>query len=41
MDMGSTNGLMEGNIKEIGKIIKWMEQANLLGQMAGNIKGNI
>jgi len=31
-------GLMENNIRDIGRIIKWMERVFLNGQMEGYIK---
>jgi hypothetical protein len=33
MEMELIHGLMEENIKENGKIIKWTEKENLLGQV--------
>jgi hypothetical protein len=35
------NGLMEGNLWEIGKIIKWMAMVNFNGLMEENIKATI
>ena len=34
-------GLMEGNMTETGKIIKWKELGFLVGQMGENMKGSI
>lgn len=36
METELTLGLMVENIKENGKIIKWMEKGNLLGQVLNN-----
>lgn len=33
------HGLMEGNMKDIGKIIACMEKGNILGKMGESMKG--
>ncbi len=38
MDMVNTAGTMEENIKEIGKIMLWVEKENLPGRMVLNFK---
>ena len=41
MDKEHINGMIRGNLLEIGRIIKWMVRVFLFGQMEGNMKGNI
>lgn len=41
MVKGSLYGVMEKNMKELGKIIKCMGMENLNGQMVDHIKDNI
>ena len=41
MDLASMNGLMEGNSKENGRIIKWKVGVYLRGQTIEDMKENI